>query len=76
MQLNSQLQKSGDNSQLIQAGKVVIQNGIDEKRVREIFDEKILNVIKEFSQEANELIKDRIKKFGEDFMGLSQILCN
>lgn len=68
MQISSQVQKSGNNSQLVQAGTVVIQNGIDEKRVCEIFDEKILTVIKEFSQEANGLIRDRVKKFGEDFI--------
>ena len=68
MQLSSQVQKSGDNSQLVQAETIIIQNGVDEKRVREIFDEKTLTVIKEFSQEANELIRERVKKFGEDFI--------
>lgn len=67
MQISRQAQSAGDNSQLIQAGTVVVQ-GVDEKRVREIFDEKTVVILREFSQEALETIIERVKNFEEDFV--------
>ena len=65
---NGQIQKAGDNSQLVQGNHIVIQNGIDEKRVREIFDEKTLELVEKFTVEAYDLIRERVKKFGEDLI--------
>ena len=45
---NNQEQKAGDNSQQIQAGIVVIKQGIEEKRAREIFMEMFENSRKSF----------------------------
>ena len=67
MQISRQEQSAGNNSQLIQAGTVVFQ-GVDEKRVREIFDEKTLALLREFSKEALEAIIERVKNFEEDFV--------
>lgn len=62
-----QRQKAGDSSQQIQAETAVII-GIDEKRAREIVDEKIHEVIKGYSQEAHAIAERRIKLFGNDLI--------
>lgn len=58
---DKQTQKAGDNSQLIQAGTVIL--GIDEKRAREIVDEKLNSVLKGFTEEASEEANKRNKLF-------------
>lgn len=62
-----QVQKAGDNSQQIQAQNITIINGIDEKRAREICDEKFQLIRNEFSQEAFQLANERVSKF-EDIL--------
>lgn len=62
-----QVQKAGDNSQQIQAQHITIINGIDEKRAREICDEKFQLIRNEFSQEAFQLANERVSKF-EDIL--------
>ena len=62
-----QIQKAGENSQQIQAGTVIIQQGIDEKRAREICDEKFDLIRNEFSSEALKIANERVSKF-EDFL--------
>ena len=65
---SNQSQQSGDNSQLLQAGTIIINNGIDEKRAREIVDEKVQTVIRDFSQEAKEVAETRIQAFEDDLI--------
>ena len=56
-------QKSGDNSLQIQADTFVL--GITEERAREIVDEKLDNVIKEYAHEAQGLAIQRISTFAD-----------
>lgn len=62
-----QVQKSGDNSQQTQIQNLTIINGIDEKRAREICDEKFNLIRNEFSSEALQKANERVSKF-EDFL--------
>lgn len=66
--LEKQRQEAGDNSQQIQAGTVIINNGIDEKRAREIVDEKLNEVICGYTQEARNIAKERIELFANDLI--------
>ena len=66
--LEKQRQEAGDNSQQIQAGTVIINSGIDEKRAREIVDEKLHEVIGGYTQEAREIAKERIDIFANDLI--------
>lgn len=66
MMAERQQQKAGDNSQLIQAGTVIV--GIDEKRAREIVDEKLHEVIENYSQEAHVIAETRINLFANDLI--------
>lgn len=68
MMLEKQRQEAGDNSQQIQAGTVIINSGIDEKRAREIVDEKLHEVIGGYTQEAREIAKERIDIFANDLI--------
>ena len=54
-------QKAGDGAIQTQIGVMI--SGIDEKRVREIVEERLQNALKEFSREANEIATERNKKF-------------
>ena len=56
-------QKAGDNSLQVQAETVVV--GIDEKRVREIVDEKLQISLQDFSNEANQTAMQRNGEFGK-----------
>ncbi|MFP3090031.1 hypothetical protein LQZ21_06850 [Treponema sp. TIM-1] len=57
-------QKAGNNSTNIGVGgSLVIQNGISEQRVREIFDEKTGCAIAQFSSEAKKIASERINNF-------------
>ena len=49
---DKQIQKAGDYSQQIQAGTVIINQGIDEKRAREIYKEEFEIARRDFTQEA------------------------
>jgi hypothetical protein len=63
---DSQSQEAGDNAQQYAAGgkMVVNQYGITEQRAREIFDDKVRDlVIDLFSAEAQEVASGRIQKF-------------
>ncbi len=63
-----QRQEAGDNSQQIQADTVIINSGIDEKRAREIVDEKLHEVIAGYTQEAHAIAKERIDLFANDLI--------
>lgn len=65
---NKQSQKAGENSQQIQAGMIVVNNGIEEKRAREIFMEMFENARKNFSLEAAEEAKRRVIEFENDLI--------
>ena len=65
---NNQEQKSGDNSEQIQAGMIVINQGIEEKRAREIFMEMFENSRKSFSLDAIEKAEERVRKFEDDLI--------
>lgn len=64
--MEKKTQKAGNDSLQIQAGTVNI--GIDEKRVREIFDEKIKTAVKELSEEASIIAFERIKTFEDQLI--------
>lgn len=66
--VNNQKQKAGDNSQQVQAGLIIVNNGITEERAREIYDEKLQLLRKEFSGEAFEKIQNRISNFENDLI--------
>lgn len=68
MMLEKQRQEAGDHSQQIQAGTVIINNGIDEKRAREIVDEKLNEVICGYTQEARSIAKERMELFANDLI--------
>lgn len=61
---DKQSQKAGDNAQQIQAQTVVINNnnGIDEKRVREIYQELLPQAIEANTQDAEKTVRLRIAK--------------
>lgn len=65
---NKMEQKSGDNSKQFQANMMVINQGIEEKRAREIFMEMFKESSKSFSLEAIEKAEDRVRKFEEDLI--------
>ncbi len=59
----TQMQKAGKYSQQIQAGTVILQQGIDEKRAREIFNERYEEIRKELSIEAESIATKRVTEF-------------
>lgn len=68
MEINKQTQQAGDNSQLVQAQTVIIQNGITEQRAREIFDEKIAITKRDLTVEAIAEAQTRINKLEENLI--------
>ena len=65
---SQQKQKAGDNSQQIQADTVIIHNGIDEKRAREIFVEEYNEMVCQYTQEARVIAEQRNQLFANDLM--------
>lgn len=65
---NKQEQKAGKYSQQIQANLVVMNQGIDEKRAREIFQEMFNNRRNEFSIEAEQKAKERVDEFEDNLI--------
>ena len=63
-----QRQEAGDNSQQIQATTVILNSGIDEKRAREIIDEKLYEVINGYSKEAHGVAENRIHLFANELI--------
>ena len=62
MGFSHQGQKAGDNAQQIQAGTIIINNGISEERVRAIFSEMQERAIQEYTQDAYEKANERIQE--------------
>lgn len=65
---NKKIQTGGENSQLMQADKMVVHVGIDEKRAREIYKEMNLQVRSDYSQEAMEIANSRVSEFENSLM--------
>ncbi len=65
---SKQSQKAGENSQQFQAYNIIVNNGIDEKRAREIVDEKLREVLHEYTEEATETARARINQFSNDLI--------
>lgn len=63
-----QAQKAGDNSQQIQAGEIHIHNGIDEKRVREIYAETYEVARRDFTVDAYACANERIQQFEDSLL--------
>lgn len=57
-----EIQKAGDNSQQYQIQHVTINQGIDEKRAREIYDEKYSIAKQAFTEEALRIANERVKE--------------
>lgn len=60
---NKQTQKAGDNSQQLQADKMIVNIGIDERRAREIYHEMNLQVRRDYTQEALTIANSRVAEF-------------
>ncbi|MDB5178109.1 MAG: hypothetical protein JWN01_52 [Patescibacteria group bacterium] len=60
-------QKAGNNAQQIQVETFVV--GINEKRVREIVDEKLVLALNDFTAEAASIARGRSEKFGSKLIG-------
>lgn len=64
-----QSQKAGDNSQLMQAGTInVYNNGIDEKRAREICAETYAVARRDFTADAYACANERVQKFEDSLL--------
>lgn len=57
------VQQAGDNAQQIQAGTVIINNGINEVQARELYSEMSKKAMKEYTAESHSLIEKRITDF-------------
>lgn len=66
--MSKQNQKGGDQSTNIQADKMVVQVGIDEKRAREVFQEMNLQLRQDYTQEALEIANSRVTEFEKSLM--------
>lgn len=60
MDVNKQTQQAGDGSQQIQAGTVIINQGVSEERVRTVFNEMIPRALEEYTKEAYAKANERI----------------
>ena len=63
---DKQTQKAGNNSRLIQVETVIV--GVDEKRVREVIDEKLNIALQNFTSEAANEAKNRAEKFNKSLI--------
>lgn len=61
---NKQGQRAGENSQLVQAGAInIYNNGIDEKRAREIYNEMYAIARRDFTADAYACANARVQQF-------------
>ena len=74
MMSDNQTQKAGNNSRQIQAQSIIINNGIEEKRAREIFHEMFDIARKDLTQEANEIAQNNADNSNFDSARLDQAL--
>lgn len=66
--LSKQNQKGGDGSTNIQADQIIVQQGIDEKRAREIYQEMNLQLKKDYTEEALSVANERVTEFENRLM--------
>lgn len=66
--MTKQSQKGGEGSNNFQAQQMLVQVGIDEKRAREIYNEKNLQLKKDYTEEALEIVDKRISEFENRLM--------
>lgn len=69
-----EIQKAGNNSQQIQAKNVVIVQGIDEKRAREIYDEQYAIAKRDLTEEARVMAKERVKELEDKLIPKMQAI--
>lgn len=60
MDVNKQSQQAGEGSQLVQAGTIVINQGVSEERVRTVFNEMVPRALEEYTKEAYTKANERI----------------
>ena len=65
---DNQQQKAGANSQQFQVQTMIVNNGIEEKRAREIFQEMFDVARRDLTQEAREIALERVGKFEDDLI--------
>lgn len=65
---DKQTQKAGDYSQQIQANTIIVNQGIDEKRAREICTEMFQIAKRDFTQEAMECALNRVQQLEDRLM--------
>ena len=65
---SKQTQKAGDGAIQYQADTIIVQNGVDEKRAREICNEMFDVMRKDLSQEAYDVACRRVTEFENDLI--------
>lgn len=65
---DKQTQKAGDNSQQFQANTIIVNQGIDEKRAREIYTESFEIAKRDLTQEAIACATERVQQLEDCFM--------
>ena len=68
MNSHKQLQKAGDGANQYQANTIIVQNGIDEKRAREIYNEMFAVTRKELTADAYDVACRRVNEFEDDLI--------
>lgn len=68
MKDDKQIQKAGKNSRQIQANNIIISNGIEEKRAREIFMEMFDVARRDLTKEAYEIAEQRVEQFENELI--------
>lgn len=69
---NKMTQRAGDNCNQIQANNVFFNQGIEEKRAREIFKEMFEQTRENLSQEARTIANTRVTEFENDLIARMQ----
>lgn len=64
MDVNKQSQQAGEGSQLVQAGTIIINQGISEERVRAIFNEMMPIALERLTKEGIATASARVEKLG------------
>lgn len=66
MEVNKQSQKAGDRAQQFQAETIIVNQGITEERVRNVFTEMIPQALEIYTKEAYEIAIQRINKLEQN----------
>lgn len=65
---DKQVQNAGDASTQMQAEIINVYNGIDEKRARDIVDEKLHDLMSAYTCEAHNIMAERVQKLADDLV--------